>query len=136
MARVIYPPNRPNQTGNYWLITPNQQTLFIETTMKSLDSEHLRVLKNLSVIKRCPLLGGSLTEIVTFGTKNFVRYSRHVRYLGCRLLRGFTVLVCTMYICQIYRKKNIWINTKDLSFQLNIAIYFLILFFEKNPKIV
>ena len=34
-----------------------------------LNSGHLRVLKHLSVIKRCPLLGGSLTKIVTFGTK-------------------------------------------------------------------
>ena len=29
--RVIYPKNRPNQTCDYWLITPNQQTLCIET---------------------------------------------------------------------------------------------------------
>ena len=29
---------------------------------------HLRVLKYLSVIKRCPQLGGSATKIVTFGT--------------------------------------------------------------------
>ena len=49
-------------------------------TVKSLNSGHLRVLKSLSVIKRCPLLGGSLTKILTFGTKHFVRYSRHVRY--------------------------------------------------------
>ena len=61
--------------------------------MKPLNRGHLRVLKNLSVIKRCPLLGGSLTKIVTFGTKHFVRYSRHVRYLGCPLLGGFTVNV-------------------------------------------
>ena len=27
--------------------------------------------------------------IVTFGTKCFVRYSWHVRYLGCSLLGGF-----------------------------------------------
>ena len=60
-------------------------------TVKPLNIEHLRVLKNLSVIKRCPLLGGSLTKIVTFGIKHFVRYSRHVRYLGCPLLGGFTV---------------------------------------------
>ena len=59
--------------------------------MKPLDSGHLRVLKNLSVIKSCPLLGGSLTKIVTFGTKRFVRYSKPVRYLGCPLLGGFTV---------------------------------------------
>ena len=37
-------------------------------------------LKNLSVIARCPLLGGNLKKIVTFGTKRFVRYSWHVRY--------------------------------------------------------
>ena len=30
-------------------------------------------------------MGGKLTKIVTFGTTNFVRYSRHVRYLGCPL---------------------------------------------------
>ena len=49
-------------------------------TVKPLNSGHLRVLKKLSVIKRCPLLGGSLTKIVTIGTKYFVRYSRHVPY--------------------------------------------------------
>ena len=38
-----------------------------------------------------PLLGGNLAKIVTFGTKHFVRYSRHVRYLGCPLLEGFTI---------------------------------------------
>ena len=32
-ARVIYPKNRPNQTRGYWLITPNQQTLCIETNI-------------------------------------------------------------------------------------------------------
>ena len=61
--------------------------------MKPLNSGHLRVLKKLSVIKRCPLFGGSLTKIVTLGTKHFVRYSRHVRCLGYLLLRGFTVQV-------------------------------------------
>ena len=61
-------------------------------TVKPLNSGHLRVLKNLSVIKKRPLLGGSLTKIVTLGTKHFVRYSRRARYLGCPLLGGFTVL--------------------------------------------
>ena len=59
-------------------------------TVKPLNSGRLRVLKSLSVIKRCPLLGGRLTKIVTFGTKHFVCYSRHVRYSGCPLLGGFT----------------------------------------------
>ena len=38
------------------------------TTVKPLNSRHLRVLKNLSVIERCQLLGGNLKKIVTFGT--------------------------------------------------------------------
>ena len=29
--RVIYPKNGLNQTCDYWLITPNQQTLCVET---------------------------------------------------------------------------------------------------------
>ena len=68
------------------------------TTVKLLNSGHLKVFKNLAVIKRCPLLGGSLTENVTFATKHFVRYSRHVRYLGCPLLRGFTVLITLLLL--------------------------------------
>ena len=60
-------------------------------TVKPLNSGQLRVLKNLSVIERCSLLGGKLKKIVTFGTKYFVRYSWHVRYLECPLLGGFTV---------------------------------------------
>ena len=31
--RVIYPKSRPNQICDYWLITPNQQTLCIETNI-------------------------------------------------------------------------------------------------------
>ena len=60
-------------------------------TVKLLNIKHIRILKNLSVMKRCPLLGGSLTKIVTFGTKHFVCYSRHIRYLECPLLGCFTV---------------------------------------------
>ena len=30
---VIYPKNRPNQACDYWLITPNQETLCIETNI-------------------------------------------------------------------------------------------------------
>ena len=28
ITRVIYPKNPPNQTGGYWLITPNQHFVF------------------------------------------------------------------------------------------------------------
>ena len=84
--------------------------------MKPLNSGHLRVLKNLSVIKRCPLLGGSLTKIVTFETKHFVCYSRHVRYLGCPLLGGFAVITI---------KKNFLTYTEQQngSVQLTIKFY-------------
>ena len=60
--------------------------------MKSLNRGHARVLKNLSVIERCPLLGGNFKKILTFGTKPLVHYSWHVRYLGCPLLGGLTTL--------------------------------------------
>ena len=40
---------------------------------------------------RCPQSRGSLTKIVIFGTKHFVRYSRHILYLGCPLLASFTL---------------------------------------------
>ena len=60
--------------------------------MKPLNSGHLWVLKNLSVIKRLLLLGGSLVKIATFGSKHFVSYSRHVGYLGCPLLGGLTLV--------------------------------------------
>ena len=63
------------------------------STVKPLNSGHLRVLKNLSVINSCPLLGGCINKIVTFGTKHFVRYSRYVCYLRCLLLGGFTVKI-------------------------------------------
>ena len=53
--------------------------------MKPLNSGHLWIFKNVSVINRCPLMGDKLTKIVKFGTTNFVRYSGHVRYLGCPL---------------------------------------------------
>ena len=74
-----------------------------KTTVKPLNSGHLRILKYLSVIQRCPLLGGSLTKIVTFETKHFVRYSRHVRYLGCPLLGGFTVIAKQLQSVKLYK---------------------------------
>ena len=33
ITRMIYPKNRLNQTCDYWLITPKQQTRFIETNI-------------------------------------------------------------------------------------------------------
>ena len=38
-------------------------------------------------------MGGNLKKIVTFGTECFVHYSWNVRYWGCPLLGGFTVLI-------------------------------------------
>ena len=76
-------------------------------TVKLLNREHLHVLKYLSVIERCSLLGGNLKKIVTFGTKRFVRYSKHVRCLGCLLLGGFTVHIRLVHRKTYARKKDI-----------------------------
>ena len=96
--KVLYKVNISAYTNlNYFLSLiyscSHTKLLKFVATVKPLNSGHLRVLNNLYVIKRCPLLWGSSTKIVTFGTKYFVRYSRHVRYLGCRLLWGFTLLI-------------------------------------------
>ena len=77
----------------------------------------MRVVKNMFVIEMCPLLGGNLKKNVTFGTKRFVRYSWHVRCLGCPLLGGIIVLVkffgdtlqklIFLYFCKICRKLDL-----------------------------
>ena len=114
----------PLSTFTYWVYRiPARKILPILTSaillwyilnpVKPLNSGHLRVLKKLPVIKRCPLLWGSLTKILTFQTKHFVRYWRHIRYLGCPILGGFTKLriptssiasITTYHLQEIYRK--------------------------------
>ena len=59
----------------------------LKDTVNPMNSELLPILKDLSVIKRLPLLGGSLTKIFTFRTKHFVHYLR------CPQLASFTVLL-------------------------------------------
>ena len=66
-----------------FFLTKEDKTKKFWYTVKPLNRGHLRVLKNLSVTDRCPLLGGNSKKTVTYGTKHFVRYSRHVRYLEC-----------------------------------------------------
>ena len=63
--------------------------VIINNTVKPLNSRHLRVLKIMSVIERCLLLGGNFKKIVTVGTKCFQGMSA---ILGCPLLGGFTVV--------------------------------------------
>ena len=50
-------------------------------------------------------LGDNLKKIATFGTKLFVRCSRHVHYLGCPLLRGFTVFIRAMQRLDVGEKQ-------------------------------
>ena len=92
----------------------------VQIIAKPLNSEHLWVLKNESIIKRCPLLEGSLTKIVIFGTKHFVRYSRHVCYLGCPLLRGFTVWPKCVISCAISLSK-VLLNKECLTLRTCIC---------------
>ena len=81
---LIYIPFTDKALMNLFRLLPlsihHQSITNIYYTVKCLNSGRLRVFKNLSVIKRCPLMWGSLTKIITFGTKYFVRYSRHVCY--------------------------------------------------------
>ena len=70
-----------------WKIVPINY--FLPIAAKPLNSRNLRILKNLSVIKSCPLLKGSLTKIVTFRTKHFVRYARHVPLFGMSAIGRF-----------------------------------------------
>ena len=101
---------------------------FFVSTVKPLNSRHLRVLKNLSIIKRCPLLGGSLIEIATFGTKHFVRCSRHDRYLEYPLLRGSTVFIFIFFQRQVESgirnyHRNEWKNQGRLRKFLSISFF-------------
>ena len=64
-------------------------------TMKPLNSGQLRVLKNV----RRALLGGNLKKIVTFGSKRFVRYSWHVRYLVSAIERFHCVNKTLLFHC-------------------------------------
>ena len=86
--------------------------------MKPMNSEHLRVLKYSSVIHRFPLLGGSLIKTVTFGTKHFVHYSRHIHYMGCPLLGGFNVFaffIASNWIAPSFYKPIFdWFHLPDL----------------------
>ena len=59
----------------------------LKDTVNPMNGELLPILKDLSVIKRLPLLGGSLTKIFTFRTKHFVHYLR------CPQLASLTVLL-------------------------------------------
>ena len=47
-------------------------------------------------------MGGKLTKIVKFGTTNFIRYSRHVRYLGCPLGGKFLFFIIFLFFILFY----------------------------------
>ena len=80
-----------SQNTSFDLITRTRGNTANIFTVKPLNTTHLRVLKHLSVIERCPLLGGNFKKIVTLESNGFDRYSWHVRYSGCPLLGVFTV---------------------------------------------
>ena len=92
-----------------WNLAPraDQNSLIIIWYRTPLNSGHLQVTKNFSVINRCPLLGGSLTKIVAFGSKHFACYLRHAHY----------------WEVSPYLKLRIWPEIKNLGrFGLKIAM--------------
>ena len=80
--------------------------------VKPLKSGHLPVFKNLSVIEKCPLLGGNLKKIVTFRTKCFVPY------LGCPLVGGFTIAAAIKKDCSYRNNCGIQLHDGDLEHDL------------------
>ena len=59
---MIYPKNCSNQTCNYWLITPNQQTLYVETNILTAGNYKLasRQLENSGQIQNSTINGAML----------------------------------------------------------------------------
>ena len=104
---------------NYSVIMQRQTMLssVVKNTVKPLNSGQLRVLKKLSVIQRCSLLGENFKKIVTFGAQSFVRYSWHVHYLECPLQGGFIDL----------KQKNRFGRSGLISLQ-SLALYFAIIY--------
>ena len=95
----------------YILFSRSRKTNTKCYTVKPLNSGHLSVLKNVSVIERCPLFGGNFKKIVPFGTKCFVRYSSHLkkRYRFLIFVRQDLVVLenCT-------RMKNLDIKSRGI----------------------
>ena len=106
-----------------------------------MNSELLPILKDLSVIKRLPLLGGSLTKIFTFRTKHFVHYLR------CPQLASFTVLLTsescffkTKFVTGYYEIDTIAKQSSFSSFSMvennpsNSSVSFEIVFFFRDCR--
>ena len=79
-------------------------------TQKPLNSGHLWLLKNVSVIERCPLLGSNLKKIVTFGIYRFVRYSWYVRPL-------FGMSASGRFHCNLINNLRKISHTKECDFK-------------------
>ena len=114
-------------------------------TVKPLNIGHLWVLKNLFVLYwECPLLGGNIKKIVIFGTKRFVRYSRHVRctkelmVLISKVLNDCLPKERQRYICiewqEMVHRMNYVINSKKQELRLNVCLWYIQ--FQKSMKIV
>ena len=92
-----------------------RKTTRLLVAVKPLNSGHLLVLKNLSIIDRCPLLGGNLKKIVTFWTKWFVRYLR------CPLLAGFTLVTSKYLSCIKYDLKKLYLGSVNKKLFLRLV---------------
>ena len=70
----------------FFKLPPNSPHLSITDKF----SKHLQILKNFSIIERCPWLGHNFKNIVTDCQKIVTKW--FVCYLGCPLLGGFTLI--------------------------------------------
>ena len=89
--------------------------------MKPLNSGHLRVLKHLHVIDRCPLMRGNLKNIVTFGSKCFVR-----KLFGMPAIRRFNCIKKLFFLKKIFIAawKSVVLSWHTIS-QKNLELFYL-----------
>ena len=84
--------------------------------VKPLNSGHLGILKNFSVLERCPLLGENLTKIVKFGTIAFCPLFNACPLFGMSAIERFHCNTRAASIFDLRGKKNIcYRNLTDLE---------------------
>ena len=117
IMRVIYPKNGPNRTCDYWLITPSQQTLYIElisfnngqlqnnTFNGAMSITTNRVIKLVKLTLRCPW------------NLSFVKTHSKIFTIIARKMKLFSIKDFYSKCEQIRRKLRIWSNLLEKYLQ-------------------
>ena len=101
----------------------------VKNTAKYLNGGHLRVLKNLSVIKRCPPLGRNLM-MLTWKNLCFAEFStKFIEIQGWLLLTFFSSIIVQMSEKRVHQidSKNEWLLL-SVTFTAKLELVFVLLF--------